>query len=236
MTRHVHAVETGLSSDPSMNWRVPELDGRTIVSFSDAHSVQRMGRELTVFDGEPSYDGLRRALREGAVHHTVEFYPEEGKYHYDGHRRCGVCQHPAVTMERGDRCPVCGRKLTVGVLNRIESLSKRPPSVALRGDGMHVDPAGRRPPFRRLVSLDQIIGEALGKGPASKAVQATYAKLIADVGPELHVLETATPDAIAEVAGERIAEGVVRARQGKAVVEPGYDGVYGSVHIWPVDV
>jgi uncharacterized protein (TIGR00375 family) len=236
MTDHIHAVETGLSSDPGMNWRVPELDGRTIVSFSDAHSPQRMGRELTMFDGDLSYDGFRSALMSsrssGGVSYTVEFYPEEGKYHYDGHRKCGVCQHPAATLERGERCPVCGRKLTLGVLHRMEALSARPVTAARGADGMWRDPAGVRAPFRRLVPLDEVIAEAHGRGPATKGVRQTYAKLIEGVGSELHVLEAAPLDEIADAAGEHVAEGVRRARAGELDISPGYDGVYGEVRLW----
>ena len=235
MAPHIHAIETGLSSDPAMNWRVPELDGVSIVSFSDAHSASRIGRELTVFEGEPSYDGLRAALADGAIAHTVELHPEEGKYHYDGHRRCGVCQHPATTLESGERCPVCGRKMTLGVLHRMEALSGRPAAVECGADGMCSDPAGVRPPFRRLVGLEAVIAEAMGRGRAAKGVQQAYSRLVGSVGNELHVLTAAPFDAVASVAGERVAEGVARSRAGDAVVSPGYDGVYGTVRLWEPD-
>ncbi len=235
MTPHIHAIETGLSSDPSMNWRVPELDGRTIVSFSDAHSAPRMARELTVFPGEPSYDGLLESLRGGRVEWTAEFYPQEGKYHYDGHRKCAVCQHPAVTLERGDRCPICSRKLTLGVLHRMEALSRRPaPELPRADDGLLRDPDGARPPFRRLLPLEEVIAEALGRRVAAKAVRAAYLSLIENVGTELDVLIAATPAAIESVAGERIAEGVLRARLGQVEVRPGFDGEYGKVRLWPL--
>jgi PHP family Zn ribbon phosphoesterase len=203
-----------------------------------------MGHELTAYAGEPSYGGFLQALRNGAVDHTIEFYPQEGKCHYDGHLKCGVSQHPAVTLERGERCPVCGRKLTVGVLNRMESLARRPEAVVQREDGAYVDPSGRRPPFRRLVPLDEIIAEALGRGPATKGVRALYDLLIAGVGSELAILESATSDVIASAVDElhaangsagaaRIADGVIRARLGDIDVQPGYDGVYGTVRVWP---
>ena len=233
LTDEVLAIESGLSSDPSMNWRVPELDTRTIVSFSDAHSVRRMGRELTVFSGERSYEGLRRALADGQVDSTVEFYPEEGKYHYDGHRKCGVCQHPAVTLERGDRCPVCGRKVTVGVLHRLEALSGRPEAVMHGEDGLWHDPGLVRPPFRWLVPLDEVLGAALGVGASSLKVRRAYAQLIEALGSELQVLEHAGVESIVDVAGERVAEGVRRARHGEVSISPGYDGVYGDVRLWP---
>lgn len=225
----IHAVETGLSSDPSMNWRIPELDNVSLVSFSDAHSAQRMGRELTVFAGEPTYDAFRQALADNAIDYTVEFFPEEGKYHYDGHRKCGICQHPAVTLERGDGCPVCGRTLTIGVLNRIESLSRRPDTVQQSEDGSFVDPADRRPPFRRLVPLDEVIADAMGRGPSTKGVRAVYDQLMSHVGTESHVLQRATLHAITAIAGEGVAQGVIAAREGRVTIEPGYDGVYGTV-------
>ena len=233
MAEHVHAIETGLSSDPAMNWRVPELDGRTLVSFSDAHSVQRLGRELTVFAGEPGYGTLMEGLRTGRVEWTAEFYPEEGKYHHDGHRKCGVSLPPGA---HGGRCPVCGRKLTLGVLHRVESLSQRPP------DPLTTDPDGtlrgtetERPPFRRLVPLAEVVAEAVGRGVASKGVQRVCLDLIARVGSELHILTAAGESEIREVAGERVAEGVMRARLGQVCVRPGFDGEYGTVQIWGSD-
>lgn len=122
----IRAVETGLSSDPTMNWRIPELDGRALVSFSAAHALARLGREVTVLPGEPSYDGLRTALAQNQVVSTVEFYPEEGRYHYTGHREHGVRYSPAETARLGTTCPVCRRKLTVGVMDRVEQLAQRP--------------------------------------------------------------------------------------------------------------
>lgn len=235
MLPHVHAIETGLSSDPSMNWRVSELDGMSIVSFSDAHSPSRMGRELTVFDGEPSYDGLRAALAEGAIAYTVELHPEEGKYHYDGHRKCGVCQHPATTLQTGERCPVCGRKMTLGVLHRMEALSGRPAAVERRPDGMLSDPSGLRPPFRRLVGLETVIAEAVGRGRATKGVREIFTRLVESVGNELRVLTEAPVEAVASLAGERVAEGVARSRAGDVAISPGYDGVYGTVRLWETE-
>ena len=239
LTGHIHAVETGLSSDSSMNWRVPELDGLALVSFSDAHSPQRMGRELTVFSGEPSYDNFREALMGGAhggvqggVEYTVEFYPEEGKYHYDGHRKCQISQHPAVTLERGERCPVCGRKLTVGVLHRMEALSGRPMSAARGVDGYWRDPLAKRAPFRRLVPLDEVIAAATERGASTKGVRLLYDELVDAEGSELRVLAEASFEAIAAVAGERVAQGVLRARTGQVEITPGYDGLYGDIKLF----
>ena len=233
MAGHVHAIETGLSSDPAMNWRVPELDGRALVSFSDAHSAQRLGRELTVFAGEPGYGALIEALRTGRVEWTAEFYPQEGKYHHDGHRKCGVNLPPG---EHDGRCPVCGRRLTLGVLHRIESLAQRPAEpLTADPDGTLRGTETERPPFRRLVPLAEVVAEALGRGVASKAVQGACLDLAARVGSELHVLAAAGPSEIEQVAGERVAEGVMRARLGHVLIRPGFDGEYGSVQLWDDD-
>ena len=230
MVEHVHAIETGLSSDPAMNWRVPELDGRTLVSFSDAHSAQRLGRELTVFAGEPSYGALIQGLRTGRVEWTAEFYPQEGKYHHDGHRKCGVNLPPG---EHDGRCPVCGRKLTLGVLHRIESLAQRPPEpLAADPDGTLRGTETERPPFRRLVPLAEVVAEALGRGVSSKVVQRTCLDLAARVGSELHVLTAAGASEIGQIAGDRVAEGVMRARLGRVLIRPGFDGEYGTVQLW----
>jgi len=233
MLSRIHAVETGLSSDPDMNWRVPELDGLTIVSYSDAHSLERMGRELTVFEGKPSYDGFREALRRQQVAYTVEFYPEEGKYQFDGHREHGVTQAPGVSIANGGRCPVCGHQLTLGVAYKNELLAKRPHRAIAGGDGMLRDPEGKRPPFARLVPLDEILAQALGKGRATRAVRDAYDALVRELGGELAVLRVAALGDIECLAGGRIADGVRRVRAGEVDISPGYDGVYGTVRIWP---
>lgn len=230
MAGHVHAIETGLSSDPAMNWRVPGLDGRTLVSFSDAHSAQRLGRELTVFAGEPGYDTLLDGLRKDRVEWTAEFYPEEGKYHHDGHRKCGVNLPPEA---HDGRCPVCRRKLTLGVLHRVGALSRRPPEpLTADADGMLRATESERPPFRRLVALPEIVAEALGYGVASKAVVRVCLDLAASLGPELHILTAAGASDVEAAAGDRIAEGVMRARLGQVRLRPGFDGEYGTVQLW----
>ena len=231
MAPHIRAVETGLSSDPAMNWRAPELDGRTLVSFSDAHSAPRLGREFTAFSGEPSYGAVVEGLRKGRVEWTGEFYPQEGKYYYDGHRKCGARVAPE---DAGDgRCPACGRPVTRGVLGRVAALSGRPPAV-LRADadGTLRGADGNRPGFRRLVPLQEIVAEALGRGAGSKAAREAYFRLIERVGPELRALAEADEAEIAAAGGERVAEGVMRVRTGRASIEPGFDGQYGSVRIW----
>ena len=227
----VTAVETGLSSDPAMNWGVPSLDGVSIVSFSDAHSPAKLGRELTVFDGELSYDGLARALRTGGIAHTVEFFPEEGKYHHSGHRKCGVRYTPEQVAERGVRCPACGRPLTIGVLQRVEELSRRAVEARRGADGLVRSDNGR-PPFRSLVGLADVVAEALGCRPQAKRAAAVYDRLVSRFGSELAVLIDAPVQDIASTAGERTAEGVGRVRSGDVRIEPGYDGEYGAVRVW----
>ena len=229
---HVHAVETGLSSDPAMNWRVPSLDGLSIVSFSDAHSLPNLGRELTVFRGEPSFDGLSKALRAQDIDYTVEFFPQEGKYHHSGHRKCGVRYSPGLVREKGETCPQCGRRLTLGVLQRIEELAERRVETRTDADGLVTGENGR-PPFRALVSLRQIIGEALGLGLNTKTVQKAYLDLVSELDSELAVLAEAPIADIESASGERISEGVARVRARDIHIDPGYDGLYGTVRVWP---
>ena len=227
----VPAVETGLSSDPAMNWRVPSLDDVSLVSFSDAHSPAKLGRELTVFDGDPSYDGLAHALRTGGVRYTVEFFPEEGKYHHSGHRKCGVRYTPEQVAAEGARCPACGRPLTIGVLQRVEELSRRVVEARRGEDGL-VRSNNGRPPFRSLVALADVVAEALGCRPQAKKAVEAYGKLVSRFGNELTVLVDAPIDDIAAAAGDRTAEGVRRVRSGDILIEPGYDGEYGAVKIF----
>ncbi len=218
------AMETGLSSDPPMNWRISELDRYVLVSNSDAHSPSRLGREANVFSEPLDYFELKRVLYEKDREKflfTIEFFPEEGKYHYDGHRICGVRYHPRETIQNGGICPVCGRPLTIGVLHRVELLADRP--------------EGFRPhdaiPFKHLVPLNEVIADALHVGKTSKKVMAQYEIMINSLGPELEILLETPIDRIARVAGEEIAEAVKSVREGRVHVEPGYDGVYGKVGI-----
>ena len=230
--QHIHAIETGLSSEPAMNWRVPELDNRSIVSFSDAHSLPKLGRELTVFEGELSYEGLAAALKTQAISYTVEFFPEEGKYHFSGHRKCGVRYSPEEMAADDARCPQCGRKLTLGVMHRVEELAKRRVTTQADDDGVTRSDNGR-PPFRMLVALEQVLSEALGVGVQAKRVRKAYLELVGELGNELRVLTEASEPDIAAVAGQRVAEGVCRVRRGDISIEPGYDGEYGKVSVWP---
>ena len=226
----VRAVETGLSSDPAMNWTVPEIASRTIVSFSDAHSLPNLGREVTVFQGAATYRGLQEALEHDSIAYTIEFYPEEGKYHYDGHRNCGVSQSPRETMELGSRCPVCGRLMTLGVLHRVQSLGG-PAFGDSPGPGGMVRGQDGRPPFLRLVPLLELLSMTLGVGRNSKTVQKAYQELCNELGDEITVLAKADLPELAIVAGERVASAVMNARMGRVSVEPGFDGQYGKVSV-----
>ena len=232
MTPQIHGIETGLSSDPAMVWPIPWLEDRTIVSFSDAHSPAKLGRELTVFEGELSYGAFADALDHQAVAYTVEFYPEEGKYHYTGHRKCGVRQDPDETKDSGTRCPQCGRPLTLGVLQRVKSLSDGQELGVYGADGL-VRHGQNRPPFIRLLPLVEIIAEILGVGQATKRVEREYRSLTQELGSELYVLMSAEAGDLVDVAGEKLARGVLQARTGKVCIEPGYDGQYGKIHLGP---
>ena len=222
---HIFAVETGLSSDPPMNWRLSALDRYAIVSNSDAHSPQKLAREATCFDTECSYPGIYAALKDrdpARFLGTLEFYPEEGKYHYDGHRKCSVCYKPAQTLAAEGICPVCGRKLTVGVLHRVEKLADRP-------EGFRPEVA---PSYEYLIPLDEVIGAAVGVGPKSKKVRAVYDRLLVEVGTELEVLRRAGLEAIESCAGPLVAEGVRRMRCGEVEIYPGHDGEYGVISVF----
>lgn len=224
-TKHVFALETGLSSDPPMNWRVSALDRLALVSFSDAHSPSRLGREACVFDlPEPSYAALVAALRERDPRrflYTIEFFPEEGKYHYDGHRACGVAFSPPETAAHHGRCPVCGRPVTVGVMHRVEEFADRPVGAQPQGTI----------PYRSLVPLAEILGQALGKGPQTKAVQTEYSRLVARFGNELAILLDVLPEDLAPGTSPRVAEAIAKVRAGDLAIRPGYDGQYGEIRI-----
>ena len=234
LTPHIYAIETGLSSDPAMNWRIPELDGVSIVSFSDAHSLPKMGRELTIIEGDLSYEGLRQSLRQQRIAYTVEFFPEEGKYHNSGHRKCGVNMSPRQAAAVNGVCPICGRRLTPGVLQRVEELAQRQADVAGNG-GASARGEGVRPPFKSLVGLQQIVAESIGRGVNTKGVQTQYQRLVSELGSELYILTDAAIADIAAVGGERVADGVERIRNGDIAIEPGYDGVFGKVSVWNAD-
>ncbi len=240
LTPRITAIETGLSSEPAMNWRVGELDGVSIVSFSDAHSLPRLGRELTVFNGELSYGGFADALKKQDIAYTVEFFPEEGKYHYSGHRKCGVSLSPDEVAKNGTRCPVCKRRLTLGVLQRVEQLASRDAQTTIDERGFtalvslsNLHSVNGRPPFKMLVSLQQIVAESLGVGVNAKRAQAQYEGLIEKLGTELHILMDAPLLEIERASSARTAEGIARVRKNDIAIEPGYDGQYGKVAVWP---
>lgn len=226
----IPAIETGLSSDPAMNWRVPSLDNVAIMSFSDAHSAPNLGRELTVMNGEMTYDGLVQAMRRQGILYTVEFYPEEGKYHHSGHRACQIKLSPNQVREQGDICRSCGRRITVGVSYRVEELGGRQVETWVGDDGLVYGDAGR-PPFKSLVPLREVLSESLGVGVRTKTVAKVYERLIERFGAELAVLMDAPIAEIDFASDERTAEGIERVRRGDIFIEPGYDGVYGTVRV-----
>lgn len=231
----ITAVETGLSSDPPMNWRLSQLDKCQIVSFSDAHSLPNLGREATVFEmPELTFKHLQSALRGGAnadsqISETIEFYPEEGKYHWDGHRACHISYAPSETKKRQGICPVCKKELVVGVLHRVDALADRP--EGFKPSTPSFDGAGR-PPFRSLVPLQEIIAEAFDVGKQSKSVQSEYERLISALGSEFSILLDKTFDEIASIAPPNIVEAIRRVRERRLKIEPGFDGVFGQVKIF----
>ncbi len=224
-TSRIIAVETGLSSDPAMNWRLSALDRFGLISNSDAHSPSKIGREANCFDCELSYDAIIDAIRsKDSTRHrtTIEFFPQEGKYHYDGHRRCGVSVPPKEAMANNDLCPVCSKRLTIGVLHRIETLSDREEGFV---------PANAVP-YRSLIPLAEIIADALGVGVDTQTVKKEDQKLISRFNTEFSILLDVPYEELKEVALPEVADGIQRMREGRVVITPGYDGVYGEVKIF----
>ncbi|UCE18260.1 MAG: DNA helicase UvrD [Gemmatimonadota bacterium] len=224
-TEHIYAIETGLSSDPAMNWRLSELDRFALISNSDSHSPSRIGREANVFDTELDYYEIMRAIKNKDKERflfTVEFFPQEGKYHYDGHRKCNVRLSPGESIQNYDICPICGRKLTIGVMHRVETLADRPEGFVPEGaiPGVH------------LVPLEEIIAGALQKGVGTKAVEDLYSKLIDRLGTEFDILLNLSQDELVDGTPDRVLEGIMRVRQERIKAVPGYDGVYGEIHIF----
>ena len=240
MAKYIYGIETGLSSDPAMNWQIGDLDNRAILSFSDAHSLPKMGREATVFEAdEVSYDSIYKAIRQvgdlAKIAFTIEFHPEEGKYHFTGHRDCNFSQSPEETAKNGDICPVCGRKLTVGVMHRVEELKTRDQLSVTRDQGgvrWVSHPNNSRPPYVSMVPLTEILAECLGTMVTSKKVIDQYLTLVNSLGSEFNILLKSELADILRFAGQKVAEGIERVRSGKIVVEPGYDGKFGIVKIW----
>ncbi len=222
---HIFALETGLSSDPPMNWRISALDRYTLVSNSDAHSPPMLGREASVFDTELDYFAVRDALRTGAGYAgSVEFFPEEGKYHLDGHRKCSVRLAPDQTRAHSGECPGCGKPLTVGVLHRVDTLADRPEGTR---------PAGAAD-YRSLIPLPEIVSEVLGVGPKSKTVLGEITALTAAHGPELAILDEVPTDDLRR-SSPPLAEAIRRLRRGEVLREAGYDGEYGTIRLFTPD-
>ena len=223
--KYIYAIETGLSSDPEMNWRVSMLDDIALISNSDSHSLQRIGREANVLDCPLSYNGIMSAIKSHDPKRflfTVEFFPEEGKYHYDGHRACEFSCGPDETKKLNNLCKNCGKRMTIGVMNRIDALADRP--------------VGKKHayaiPFKRMVTLDTIIAESFGMGVGSQKVKTAYQKMINSLGTEFEILIDAKISDIASIAMPEIVEAITRVREGRLSIVPGYDGEYGTVKIF----
>ena len=224
LTPYIHAVETGLSSDPPMNWRLSALDRFTLVSNSDAHSPSKLGREANLLDTAMSYPALASAIQGGAEKGfagTIEFFPEEGKYHYDGHRNCHVCLKPSDAEAVAGLCPVCGKKMTIGVDHRVEQLADRP-------EGYRPASAGY---YQSLVPLPEVIGASTGLSSTGKKVLAQYETMLREIGPEFYILREAPLEAILSTAGPCVEEGIRRLRDGRVSRTPGYDGEYGTIQL-----
>ena len=223
LSPYIHAMETGLSSDPPMNWRVSALDSYHLISNSDAHSPAKLGREANLLDIELSYQGLYDAIQKGqGLSGTIEFFPEEGKYHFDGHRKCNLCLSPLDTEKYQGICPVCKRKITIGVSHRVEQLADRAEGY-VRADAR---------PFESLVPLPEVIGASVGHSAASARVQKEYQNMLRRLGPEFDILRTMPLEEIRSVSGYLISEGIGRLREGKVERIPGFDGEYGTIKLF----
>jgi len=223
-TGKIFALETGLSSDPAMNWRWSKLDAFSLISNSDSHSPSRIGREANVFKEKFTYKGLIEILKKKDKEKflfTVEFFPQEGKYHWDGHRNCNARLSPAEARKINERCPVCGRHITVGVMHRLEALADRQEGFVVKNS--HA--------FKNLIPLDEIIAEAIGIGKETAGVQREYNTLIQRLGNEFAILLEIPEEEIKKSCSSKIAKGILKARKGEVEVLPGYDGEYGKVKI-----
>ncbi len=221
--QHIYAIETGLSSDPAMNWRLSKLDKYAIISSGDAHSLPKLGREATVFEIDEkklSYDALMAAMKSKKIKCTIEFYPEEGKYHYDGHRRCNISLSPSEAARYNNICPVCRKKLTLGVLHRVNDLADRDEGFKPKG----------AVPFVHAVPLNEIIAFVSGKGVYTQYVSETYNRLVERFGTEMNVLLNANVDNIREL-DSKLSEAIENIREDRVSIKPGYDGVFGVIDI-----
>lgn len=249
LSRYIYGIETGLSSDPEMNWRIKELESRSILSFSDAHSAPKMGREATVFAPRKngisnlSYDDIASAIKRDTkgklkISYTIEFYPEEGKYHFSGHRNCKVVFGPEDIKTKGNICPVCKRSLTEGVLRRVNQLSEESllnrvePKYNNSQLKWYTDKLKIHPPFVKLVPLNEIIAESISSPVSSEKVKIKFDELCWEFGSEINILLKTPIQDLAKFTGGKIAEGVAKVRKGDIAIEPGYDGEYGKVRIW----
>lgn len=223
LTPHIYSIETGLSSDPLMNWRLSSLDRITLISNSDAHSPAKLGREANMFDTDISFKGIAEAIKtkKGFIG-TIEFFPEEGKYHYDGHRICGVSLSPRETIKYNYLCPVCGKKVTVGVVHRVEKLADR--ENGFRPEGA--------PRYFSIIPLVEIIAETIKVGVTSKAVAAEYFKLLRSLGNEFTILMDSPISDIESAGSTILSEAISRVRAGKVNIAPGFDGEYGKIKIF----
>ena len=220
LTPHVHAVETGLSSDPPMNWRLSALDGLQLISNSDAHSPSKLGREANLLDIELSYKGLYDAIQYGkGLRGTLEFFPEEGKYHYDGHRKCHICLSPEEARQYHGICPVCGKKLTMGVDHRILDLADRETGFVKKNAR----------PFESIVPLAEVISTCVGKAVTTKTVTGEYEKMLQKLGNEFEILREIPVEDIEKESSHVIASGIEKLRNKEVICKPGFDGEYGKI-------
>jgi len=225
LSSEIFAVETGLSSDPKMNWKISSLDKFRLVSNSDCHSPSKIGREATVFNTKPDFYKIKNSLKNGDGYvGTVEFFPEEGKYHMDGHRKCDFCCEPAETLKHCGRCPKCGGIITVGVEHRVNRLADKVGKASIKpitGGEVY-----------SLIPLEEIISEVVGVGKSSKKVQRIYGEMIKDLGNELDILQNIDLDRVGQICGDLIKEAIKRLRLGEVTKQAGYDGEYGVIRLF----
>jgi DNA helicase-2/ATP-dependent DNA helicase PcrA len=221
LSPYIFALETGLSSDPAMNWRWSQLDRLTMLSSSDAHSLQKLGREANLFDIEPGYEAMFDAIKtQKGFLGTYEFFPEEGKYSYDGHRNCGVCLEPPEAMSLGNICPKCGKQLTIGVMQRVEKLSDR------KEPAKPTNAAS----FKYIIPLAEILSEIEGASTESKKVTEAYTKAVSAFGNEFDLLQMAPVQDLHRF-DPLLSEAIERMRTGQVVRTAGYDGVFGNIKL-----